>query len=52
MSQILAKRGDFSLRKCYESYIKSGKKFNCSEAVKMDGKNDESLSLYLQMLML
>jgi hypothetical protein len=44
MSQLLAERGDFSLRKYYESYIKVEKKFNCSEeGVKLGGSIDESL---------
>jgi hypothetical protein len=44
MSQLLAEKGDFSLRKCYESYIQIKEKFNCSGGgVKMDGRIDESL---------
>jgi len=44
MQQLLAGKGDFSLRKYYESYIEIEKKFNCSEeGVKLDGRIDESL---------
>ena len=44
MHQLLAEKGDFSLRKYYESYIQVEKNFNCSkEGVKMDGRIDESL---------
>jgi len=44
MQQLLAGKGDFSLRKYYESYIQVEKKFNFSEEViKMDGRIDERL---------
>ena len=44
MQQMLAEKGDFSLRKYYDSYIQVQKKFSCSEeGVKMDGRIDESL---------
>jgi hypothetical protein len=44
MQQLLAERGDFSLRKYHESYLKIEEKFNCSaEGVKMEGTIDESL---------
>ena len=43
-NQLLAERGEFSLRKCYESYIKIEEKFNCSEeGFKLEGSIDESL---------
>jgi len=40
---LLTERGDFSLRKCYESYIEIRKSFNCSGGVKLEGSIDESL---------
>jgi len=44
MQQLLAGKGDFSLRKYYESYLQIEEKFNCSEeGVRMDGRIDESL---------
>jgi hypothetical protein len=44
MHQLLADKGDFSLRKYYDSYIQIEEKFNCGElGVKMDGSVDESL---------
>jgi hypothetical protein len=44
MEQLLAGRGDFSLRKYYESYIQIEEKFNCSgEGVKLKGSIDDSL---------
>jgi len=43
VQQLLAEKGDFSLRKYYDSYIQVEKNFNCSEGVKMDGSIDESL---------
>jgi len=39
MEQLLAEKGDSSLRKYYESYIQVEEKFNCSEeGVKIDGR--------------
>ena len=43
MEQLLAKKGEFSLRKYYESYIQIEEKFNSSEEVKIEGSIDESL---------
>jgi len=43
MKDLLEIKGDFSLRKYYESYIEIGKKFNCSGGVKLEGSIDESL---------
>jgi hypothetical protein len=44
MKELLAERGDFSLRKYYESYIQIEEKFNCSgEGVKLEGSIDDSL---------
>jgi len=44
MSELKSKKGDFSLRKYYNSYIQVEETFNCSEeGVKFDGKNDKSL---------
>jgi hypothetical protein len=44
LHQLLAEKGDFSLRKYYKSYIEIEEKFNCSEeGVKLDGRIDESL---------
>ena len=41
LNQLLAEKGDFSLRKYYESYIQIERKFNCSEeGVKMDGRSE------------
>jgi hypothetical protein len=41
MQQLLAEKGDFSLRKYYESYIQIEEKFNCSEEeVKFEGTID------------
>ena len=42
--QLLTEKGDFSLRKYYQSYVQIEGKFNCSEeGVKLDGRIDESL---------
>jgi hypothetical protein len=44
MQHLLADRGDYSLRKYYESYIQIEKKFNCSKlGVEIDGSVDDSL---------
>jgi len=43
MQELKSIKGDFSLRKYYDSYIQAEKNFNCSEGVKMDGSIDESL---------
>jgi hypothetical protein len=44
MQQLLASKGDFSLRKYYESYTQIEQKFNCGELrVKMDCSIDDSL---------
>ena len=44
MQQLLPEKGNFSLRKYYDSYIQVEKKFSCSEEeVKMEGTIDESL---------
>ena len=43
IEQLLAEKGDFSLRKYYKSYIEIEEKFNCSEGVKLEGSIDESL---------
>jgi hypothetical protein len=44
IDKLLAERGDFSLCKYYDSYIKVEENFNCSEGgVKLDGRTDESL---------
>jgi hypothetical protein len=44
MQQLLADRGDFSLRTYYKSYIETEEKFNCSKlGMKMDGSVDDSL---------
>jgi hypothetical protein len=44
MQQLLADRGDFSLRTFYKSYIQIEEKFSCFElGVKMDGSVDDSL---------
>jgi len=44
VQQLLAGKGDFSLRKYYDSYIQVEENFNCSEeGVKMDGRIDECL---------
>ena len=44
MQQLLAGKGDFSLRKYYDSYIKVEENFNCSEeGVKLGGSIEESL---------
>jgi ankyrin repeat protein len=44
VKNLLAEKGDFSLRKYYESYIEIEEKFNCcEEGVKINGRIDESL---------
>jgi hypothetical protein len=44
MQQLLAEKGDFSLRKYYQSYLQIEDKFNCSEeGDKLEGKIEESL---------
>jgi hypothetical protein len=44
MQQLLADKGDFSLRRYYETYIQIEEKFNCSKlGVKMDGSVEDSL---------
>jgi hypothetical protein len=44
MQHLLADKGDFSLRKYYESYIQIEEKFNYGKlGVKMDGSVDDSL---------
>jgi energy-coupling factor transporter ATP-binding protein EcfA2 len=43
MQQLLAGKGDFSLRKYYDSYIQVEENYNCFEGVKMAGSIDESL---------
>jgi hypothetical protein len=44
IKQLLAERGDFSLRTYYESYVQIEKKFSCSgEGFKLEGSIDESL---------
>jgi ankyrin repeat protein len=43
MSHLKPMKGDFSLRKYYESYVETEKKFNCCEGAKTDGSIDDSL---------
>jgi hypothetical protein len=43
LSKLKSKNGDFSLRKCYDSYIEVQETLNCGEERgKLDGKTDES----------
>ena len=43
MDDLLDVKGDFTLRKYYDSYIQIGKMFNCTGGVKLKGNIDESL---------
>jgi hypothetical protein len=53
MQQLVAEKGNFSLNKYYDLYIQVENTFNCSEeAVKMDGRLEESLFIITQIMMM